>query len=534
MRSSIRSALALAPWPVLFLVVMLIVPVGRLGLEALAQSQETGWQSFGQMLQDAYLRWRLGWTVLQAIITCCAVSMLGIPIAWVLARFEFAGRSALLRWVMMPFVIPTLVAALGVMALLGPRGLTQTWWGWSFEDSPVLLLYGNVFFNLGLVIRASVQGLERVSANQLAVAKTLGASQWRVFWRVQWPVMLPSLLPGLCLVFLFCFGGFGLALILGGHRYATLEVEIYTLVAHELRLGAASQLALISLALTACVALLYLRFEIKHAGVLPNDSVARQKPATAYQRMACVIASAAVVVICVSPLLALCLRLGMAGSQAWAVLWEQETMDALLNSLKFSAMGTALAVLLGLLHALASVRFKALHLAGYLSLLVSPVAMAFGLLLAFPNWVASQGVLVGAYALLAFPLVTRSISASLAALPPNWLAVAATLGASPWRSFWRITIPAIKPSLRNAMALASATCLGEFAVTLFLSRPQWATITTLIHERLARPGILNLEQALVLAAMLLLLAWLAFALLEASPEDRRLENRRNAGGASHA
>jgi thiamine transport system permease protein len=208
-------------------------------------------------------------------------------------------------------------------------------------------------------------------------------------------------------------------------------------------------------------------------------------------------------------------------------------MEALLNSLKFSAFGTALAVLLGLLHALASVRLKALHLVGYLSLLVSPVAMAFGLLLAFPHWVASQGVLVGAYALLAFPLVTRSISAALAALPANWLAVAATLGANPWRMFWRITMPAIRPSLRNAMALACATCLGEFAVTLFLSRPQWATITTLIHERLSRPGVLNLEQALVLAAMLLVLAWLAFALLEAAPEDH-LSQSHNTRGAAHA
>ena len=64
------------------------------------------------------------------------------------------------------------------------------------------------------------------------------------------------------------------------------------------------------------------------------------------------------------------------------------------------------------------------------------------------------------------------------------------------------------------MAFAAASALGEFAVTLFLSRPEWTTLTTLIYQRLSRPGSANLNEALVLACLLMLLALLAFLALE--------------------
>jgi thiamine transport system permease protein len=83
------------------------------------------------------------------------------------------------------------------------------------------------------------------------------------------------------------------------------------------------------------------------------------------------------------------------------------------------------------------------------------------------------------------------------------------------------------------MAFAAATALGEFAVTLFLSRPEWATLTTLIYQRLGRPGEANLDGAMVLACVLMLLALVAFLLIEwPVPEpanDERLAARHGTG-----
>ncbi|MFM2035930.1 MAG: hypothetical protein RL459_1195, partial [Pseudomonadota bacterium] len=95
-----------------------------------------------------------------------------------------------------------------------------------------------------------------------------------------------------------------------------------------------------------------------------------------------------------------------------------------------------------------------------------------------------------------------------------WHMAARTLGASPWRTFWRVTLPLLRPALRRGMAFAAATSLGEFAVTLFLSRPEWATLTTLIYQHLGRPGQAQHEAALVLSCVLMALSLVAFLLIE--------------------
>ncbi|MEX1165420.1 MAG: iron ABC transporter permease, partial [Hydrogenophaga sp.] len=493
--------------------------------------------------QDDYLRWRVVWSVLQAAITCALALLLGLPVAWVLARREFAGRALVLRLLMLPFVVPTLVAAMGVLALWGPRGwlgapLAEA--GWSLDETPWLLLYGNLFFNLCLVVRAGVDALEQVSAPRLAAARTLGATPWRAFWRVEWPAIAPWLASALCLVFLYCFAGFGLALMLGGQRYATIEVEIYTLVAHELELGQAGVLAVWTMLLTGAVALGYAALEKRLAAPGKVSPVARQRPQGWLQWLAVGGAIAVLTVVCAAPLLAILFQAVRAlvwGSGA-EVLTESATLAALWNTLRFTGMALALATGLGVSHALAARALDApagfggtalaWRAAAYLPFVVSPVTVAFGLLLLYPSWTASLALLVGAYALLAYPFVAKSLTAALDNLPAGYAQAAATLGARPWRVLWRVTLPLVAGALRRGMAFAAATALGEFAVSLFLARPEWTTLTTLIYQRLGRPGAANLDAALVLACVLMGLALMAFTLIEGPGEDRWAKKPENA------
>lgn len=529
------TARTLALIPLAFLLVLLAAPVVRLLAEGLGSGGLGGdaplqWLA---LWQDDYLRWRVLWSLLQAAVTCVLALVLGLPVAWVLARRSFPGRALVLRLLMLPFVVPTLVAALGVLALWGPRGwlgapLAEA--GWRLDETPWLLLYGNLFFNLCLVVRAGVDALEQVSAPRVAAARTLGATAWRAFWRVEWPAIAPWLMSALCLVFLYCFSGFGLALILGGQRYATVEVEIYTLVAHELELGQAGVLAVWMLGLTGAVALAYAWLEKRLAAPGVVTPVARQRPRGVAQWLAVSAAVGLLLLVCAAPLVAI---LGQAGralvvGQGFEVLREAETLSALWNTLRFSAMALALATGLGLTHALAVRAFDASDASAgwalawravaYLPFVVSPVTVAFGLLLLYPGWTASLALLIGAYALLAYPFVAKSLTAALDNLPVSYQQAAATLGARPWRVLWRVTLPLVGRALRRGMAFAAATALGEFAVTLFLSRPEWATLTQLIYARLGRPGAANLDAALVLACVLMLMALLAFALIEGPSE----------------
>jgi thiamine transport system permease protein len=521
--------LALLGLPMAFLLIVMVAPTLRL-------LQEAAWAGRADLpLVDAllgpwldpYLRWRMAWSFVQATVTCVVTLCVGLPIAYVLARFEFSGRSMVLRALMLPFVVPTLVAALGVLALLGPQGLMARWGGPDLQGTPWLLLYGNVFFNLCVVVRAGTEALERVSASQLAAARTLGATPWRAFWRLEWPAVAPWLMSALCLVFLYCFAGFGLALVLGGQAYATAEVEIYTLVAHELQLGQAGVLAMWMMALTLVVAAGYAVLERTLAAPARADRIPRQAPQYLSQRLAVAVALATLGAFCAAPLVGIAWLaiISIADSQglrsAWEMLSDEETLAALWNTLRFTVSAVALATVLGMAHALAARRSLLLRTLVFLPFVVSPVIVAFGLLLLYPAWADSELLLVAAYALLAYPFVAKSLASALDSMPAHYLFAARSLGATPWRAFWRITFPLLRPALRRGMAFAAATAVGEFAVTLFLSRPEWATLTTLIYQHLGRPGAANLDAALLLSCLLMCLALLAFVVIEwQSPQER--------------
>jgi thiamine transport system permease protein len=88
----------------------------------------------------------------------------------------------------------------------------------------------------------------------------------------------------------------------------------------------------------------------------------------------------------------------------------------------------------------------------------------------------------------------------------------------------RVVLPLLAPALRRGMAFAAATALGEFAVTLFFSRPEWATLTTLIYQHLGRPGTANKDAAMLLACLLMGLALLVFMAIEPPPKAKDLQH----------
>ncbi|UOO81977.1 iron ABC transporter permease [Uruburuella testudinis] len=498
------ATLLIALLPLGFLAVMVAAP-----LLALAAYDQSGllWQILG----DGYMQWRMVWTVIQAVLTCALVLLLGVPAAWVLARFEFRGRRLILRLLMLPFVMPTLVAGMGVLALFGARGLL--WPGW--QDTPYLLLYGNVFFNLPVLVRAAYQGFLQVPAARLRAAQTLGAGAWRRFWHIERPVLQPWLAGGLCLVFLYCFSGFGLALLLGGSRYITVEVEIYRLIAYELDMAQASVLVWLVLAVTAAAGGVYALLSRRTAAGKNIRPLPPAPPQGVAQKMLLAAVLVGLSLCCLLPLVAVALQALQAGA-SWQVLQEAATWQAAWNTLRFTALAMLAAVLLGVMHAWLARRAAWVRSITFLPFMVSPVCVAFGVLLLYPEWTASLPLLVAAYALLAYPFITKDVLTAWDSLPANYSAAARSMGATPFQTACYVTAPLLLPSLRRGLTLAAATCIGEFAATLFLSRPEWQTLTTLVYRYLGTAGADNHDRAMVVALLLMLLALLVFLWLDAA------------------
>lgn len=503
------ATLLLALLPLGFLAVMVAAPLFAL---ALYENGGMVWQ----MLQDGYIQWRIGWTTFQAAVTCVLALLAGVPAAWVLARLAFPGRRWILRLLMLPFVMPTLVAGMGVLALFGPHGLL--WAGW--EETPYLLLYGNVFFNLPVLVRAAYQGFLQVPAARLHTAQTLGANAWQRFWHVERPVLQPWLAGGVCLVFLYCFSGFGLALLLGGSRYATVEVEIYQLIAYELDMAQASVLVWLVLAITALAGVLYAHWSRRAASGRTIRPLPPKPPRTFAAKALLAGSLLLLAACCALPLLAVLWQAAQAGD-SWQMWRQADTLHALWNTLRFTFWAMLLALLLGVLHAALARRAAWVRALTFLPFMVSPVCVAFGLLLLYPEWTASLPLLVSTYALLAYPFIAKDLLAAWDALPANYAAAARSLGATPFQTALTVTVPLLLPALRRGLTLAAATCVGEFAATLFLSRPEWQTLTTLIYRYLGTAGAENHDSAMVLTAVLMLLALLVFLLLDAADKQEK-------------
>ncbi|KEF33492.1 ABC transporter permease [Deinococcus sp. RL] len=503
-----RLGWLLALPPLLFLGLLLALPLAR----TLAE----GGVNFA-VWRDPYFLGRLSWTLGQAGVTALLALLVGAPLAYLLSRYAVPGKGLLLRLLLLPFVTPTLVAVLGLSALLGPQGWLSRPLGLDLEGTPALLVLGNLFFNLPVMVRLAYAGFLRVSPGLTGAARTLGASGVRAALTVALPLALPGLLAGAILVFLYSALSFGLPLALGGERYATLEVEIYTLTALQFRLSEASALIAGQLVLTLAATWAYVALRRGGTGV-PASGLPPARGAAAVSLWSLV---ALVVLVCFGPLVAVVARgvLGAGGPTLayWqGILADPETPRLVGNTLRFGLLALAGATLLGGLHALGAWRAgsRFLDLLSLLPLMVSPVSLAVGYLLAYPQFAATLPLLLAAYTLLGFPLVTRSLLPALRALPPRLTEAARTLGARPLDAHRTVTLPLTLPALRGGAALALATVLGEFGATLVLTRPEWATLSVGLYERLGRPGERNLGEACALATVLLLLAAGAFILLD--------------------
>ena len=498
------------PWlvasPALLLIgLFLAAPLVRLLLVGGAR-----WSVF----EGPYYRGRLAWTLGQAGLSALIAVLLGAPLAYLLASYRLPFKETLLRALLLPFVTPTLVAAMGLLALVGPRGFL----GLDLSESGTIVILGNLFFNLPLMVRLAHAGFARVPPELLAAARTLGKSQAGAALSVALPLALPGLLAGAALVFLYSALSFGIPFLLGGTDHATLEVEVYTLTIYQLKLAQAGALVGAQLIVTALAAGAYLWLASRGgAGVQLSRPLPRPRGSGSLLLIALLLPT---LLLCFGPLLAVVARSLLDGSQFTLAYWRDLTQLEgaplglmLRNTLGFGLTALLGAVLFGGLHALGARRSRALDLLSLLPLMVSPISLSVGYLLLYPRLRASLALLLCAYVLLAAPLVTRSVLPALRALPRDVLEAARTLGSSPARVLRTVTLPLVLPALRGGAALALATVFGEFAATLVLARPEWATLSLGVADLLARPGSQNLGQASALATLLMGLSLSCFALL---------------------
>ena len=198
---------------------------------------------FSDIVTDDSLRGVAAFTLVQAVLSTALTLLIGLPTAWVLARFDFPGKRLLSAATLVPFVLPTLVVGMVFLNLLGPRGVL----GVDLSGSLSLILIAHVFYNFAVIARGVSSYWARIDPRIEDAARTLGAGPITVFRTVTLPLLAPAIASTSALVFLFSFTSFGVILLLGDLTRTTIEVEIWRQATALLRLDVASALAVLQL-----------------------------------------------------------------------------------------------------------------------------------------------------------------------------------------------------------------------------------------------------------------------------------------------
>ncbi|MCW2844793.1 MAG: binding-protein-dependent transport system inner rane component [Nocardioides sp.] len=476
---------------------------------------------------------RVVWfTVWSASVATSVSVLLGLPAAHALHRLRFPGRTVVRAALLVPFVLPTVVVGVAFRELLGESGPLGFL---GLDGSPVAIVAGLVFFNVAVVIRVVGTAWESLDPRPGEAAAALGASPAQVLRTVTLPALRPAIVSAATVVFLFCATAFGIVLTLGGLRYSSVETEIYLLTTNLLDLQAAAALSVLQL-----VAVTVLLAVAGRARAVPDPSVARtvarpRRPGRGdWPGLGATVALLAFVAAPLGTLVAGSLQIdGGWGLDNYRALTTNGThqallvpvTDALVTSLRTAVDATWMSLSLGMVVAVLVTRRSRTPaerrlrtgLDGFfmLPLGVSAVTLGFGFLITLnhpPVDFRDSPLLVPiAQALVALPLVVRTIVPVLAGVDDRQRQAAASLGAGPLRTMLTVDLPVVWKPLLAASGFAFAASLGEFGATSFLARDDHPTVPVVIFRLIGHPGPMNYGMAL--AASVVLAATTALVML---------------------
>jgi molybdate transport system permease protein len=166
--------------------------------------------------------------------------VLGTPVAWLLARRDFPGRSLLDGLIELPMVLPPAVAGIGLLMAFGRRGLLGPLLaslGLTVGFTTAAVVLAQVFVAAPFYVRAAKLGFQGVDRELEEMASTLGGSGWVIFWRVTVPLAFPAVLTGMAMAWARALGEFGATIMFAGSfqgRTQTMPLAIYAALESDL------------------------------------------------------------------------------------------------------------------------------------------------------------------------------------------------------------------------------------------------------------------------------------------------------------
>jgi molybdate transport system permease protein len=245
----------------------LIVP-GAIGLAFLVLPLaglllRTQWSTLLERLAEPGVLTALRLSLETASIATVACVVLGVPLAWVLARVEFRGRKLVRALVTVPLVLPPVVGGVALLLVFGRNGVVGSWlddtFGFSLPFTTTGVVVAEAFVAMPFLVIAVEGALRAADTRFEEAAATLGASRWTTFRRVTLPLVAPGIAAGAVLCWARALGEFGATITFAGNNPGitqTMPLKVYlALETGELQNAVALSLVLLVVSVTILVAL---------------------------------------------------------------------------------------------------------------------------------------------------------------------------------------------------------------------------------------------------------------------------------------
>ncbi|PZU88378.1 MAG: iron ABC transporter permease [Chelatococcus sp.] len=486
--------------------------------------------------------------LLLGIAVLCSV--LGIGTAWLVTQYAFPGQRAFAWLLALPLALPTYITAYvyvdvlsfqgplqaGLRALTGWRSLRDYWFPDPRNLPGAIFIMSAVLYPYVYLSARALFGVQ--SAAIIESARTLGASQGRLFWRIALPMARPALAAGLTLVLLEALNDVGATEFLG---VSTLTLSIYTTWVNRGSLAGAAQIACVMLVIVFALILAerWLRGARRFALPVRQPRAVRRTPLTGGRAFAASLACALPVFFgAVVPMGYLVVEVAQRGLLANA---DATLLGGLVTAVLLALLASGLVVALGIAIAVAVRQgrepwVKPLARIASLGYAVPGTVLALGLLVplaALDNRIAdastalfgvnpgllfigSGAALVVAYVVRFLAIAVGGVESGLSRISPRVDEAARTLGARAPEVLRRVNWPLMRPATAAAALLVFVDCLKELPATLLLRPLNLETLSTIVYGHASR----GVFEDGALAALLIVLAGLPAAVLlaKAGPE----------------
>ena len=494
-----------------------VVPVASLWLGA----QLIGGSTDGPLLTQADLA-ALRFTLLQSVLSAILSVAFAIPAARAIFRRRFLGRQLLVTALGSPFLIPVIVAVLGIVDVWGRSGWVSSMLvSLGFERLSIYglpgVLLAHVFFNVPLATRLILQGWSRIPPEHLRLAEQVRMSASDQFRHLEWP-MLRSVVPGASLlIVLICISSFAVVLALGGGpRATTLELAIFESIRFDFDLSRAALLAILQFLLGLAVAIVVIACgrEITFESTLASANNT-MSAGTGLRRAIDVLAISALAVFLGLPMSAI----AIGGISQLADVPEQ-VWPALINSAAIAAISTSISVLLGValsarIATLPRPMASGLELFTVLALSASPLVIGTGLFLLLRPIADPYSLALPVTALvncaMTLPFTIRILLPAQRRAIEVYGRLSASLGISGWAAVRIVYFPALRAPAGFAAGISAALSMGDLGVVALFAPPDFATLPLVVYRLM---GAYRTDQAAGAALILVVASFALFLVLD--------------------